>query len=64
MSSVVHASAKSCDGSPMVSHVYGCQLSTRGHRQERPGALQVAVCANAIRTLSPSEGFNLIHIRL
>ena len=50
--------------SPMVLHAHSCQLSTGWGGQKRPRAFQVAVCANAIRALSPGQGFHLIHIRL
>ena len=63
-SQAVHASGTGFRGSPMVPHIDNCQLSSRWHGQERPRALQVAVCSDAIRTLSPSLGFHLIHIRL
>ena len=48
----------------MVLHIHNRQLSSRWRGQEGPGALQVAVRANAICTLSPGQGFHLVHVRL
>ena len=48
----------------MVQHVDFCQLSASWHGQQGPRALQVALCADAIRPSQPGLHLYFINKRL